>query len=44
MVFFKGFVLYSSSLAFYIPFIVIGFLQFAIFYKQKEFQKKRIDK
>ena len=39
----KGFVLYSSNLAFFIPFVAIGFLQFAIFYKRSQFQNQRVN-
>ena len=37
-----GFVLYSSILAFFIPFIVLGGLQGIIFYKRNHFQMKRV--
>ena len=39
---FKGFVLYSSTLAFFIPFVILGILQFVIFLKKNQFQTKRV--
>ena len=38
-----GFVLYSSTLAFFIPFLILGGLQSVIFYKRKTSQDKRVN-
>ena len=37
-----GFVLYSSTLAFFIPFLILGGLQSFIFYKRNTVQSKRV--